>query len=131
MPSGADDRPRVVLLGVDLLFGSKLEHAVAQAGCRAERATGDAELADRLDGAALLAVDLADDAEQACALVERLRAAGALAGVHTLGYYQHVDDATRRRALAAGFDLVVPRSRLFREGADLIGSLLEDKPTRP
>ena len=35
----------------------------------------------------------------------------------TLGVYSHVDADTKRRAEAAGFDLVVPRSRMAREGA--------------
>jgi hypothetical protein len=35
-----------------------------------------------------------------------------------------VDADTRRRAEAAGFDLVVPRSRMAREGAALVDRLL-------
>jgi hypothetical protein len=34
-----------------------------------------------------------------------------------------VDVATRNRAQAAGFDLVVPRSRMAREGSQLIERL--------
>ena len=37
--------------------------------------------------------------------------------------YSHVDVETRARAQAAGFDLVVPRSRMVREGADLVAGL--------
>ena len=35
-------------------------------------------------------------------------------------FYSHVDVEVRERALAAGFDLVVPRSRMNREGAELV-----------
>ena len=45
-------------------------------------------------------------------------------GPPTLGFYSHVDVETRRRAEAAGFDLVVPRSRMARELPDLVGRLL-------
>jgi uncharacterized protein with NAD-binding domain and iron-sulfur cluster len=45
-------------------------------------------------------------------------------GVPSLGFYSHVDAATRDRALAAGFDLVVPRSRMAREMPELVARLL-------
>ncbi|MEA2430150.1 MAG: hypothetical protein QOI19_623, partial [Thermoleophilaceae bacterium] len=38
----------------------------------------------------------------------------------TIGFYPHVDVETRRRALAAGFDVVVPRSRMARETAAVV-----------
>jgi hypothetical protein len=41
----------------------------------------------------------------------------------TLAYYAHTDDDVRRAALEAGFDLLVPRSRMMREGAQLITQL--------
>jgi DNA-binding NarL/FixJ family response regulator len=129
MSAGSGDHPRVVMLGDDLLFGSKLEHAIVQAGCEAVRVPDDTQLAGPLAGAVLLTIDLADRPARARELVEELRESGALAGVRTLGYYQHVDDDTRRLALAAGFDLVVPRSRLFREGAELIRGLLAGEQT--
>ena len=36
-----------------------------------------------------------------------------------LGFYLHTDQDTRERAEAAGYDLVVPRSRMHREGPAL------------
>ena len=41
-------------------------------------------------------------------------------GPKTIGFYPHVDVETRRRAEQAGFDLVVPRSRMAREAAQLV-----------
>ena len=41
-----------------------------------------------------------------------------------LGFYSHVDVDTRRRAEAAGVDVVVPRSRMAREMPELVESLL-------
>ncbi len=49
------------------------------------------------------------------------------ATTRTLGVYSHVDAATRERALAAGFDLVVPRSRMAREGPALVAGLAGDE----
>ena len=46
------------------------------------------------------------------------------AGVPTVAYYLHTDQDTRRRAEAAGYDLVVPRSRMNREAAALVERLL-------
>ena len=43
--------------------------------------------------------------------------------MRTLGFYSHVDVPARERAEQAGFDLVVPRSRMAREGAELTSVL--------
>ena len=76
----------------------------------------------------VLVVDLTDDRFDGAAILEALAADGALAGVHTLAFYSHVDTAVRERAQQAGFDLVVPRSRMAREGAVLVGGLVGDRP---
>ena len=113
---------RVVALFDDLLLGSNVVgwmraggHEVALAG-----APEQVEAA----GADVLVVDLASPGFDGVAIVEGLRAGGGLAGTRTLGVYSHVDADTRTRAVDAGFDLVVPRSRLAREGASLVDSLL-------
>lgn len=41
-----------------------------------------------------------------------------------LGFYSHVDVATRDAAVSAGIDLVVPRSRMARELPELVERLL-------
>jgi len=40
-----------------------------------------------------------------------------------LGVFAHTQPEVRERALAAGFDLVVPRSRMVREGGHLISRI--------
>jgi hypothetical protein len=99
---------RVALLCPDLLFGSKLQGAL-RAGGHEPVAAGEA--------AELLVVDLTADVE------ERLRLA-AEAGVPTLAFYSHVDQRTRELAEAAGIARVVPRSRMARDAAALVDSLL-------
>ena len=44
--------------------------------------------------------------------------------VPAVAYYLHTDQDTRRRAEEAGYDLVVPRSRMNREAAALVERLL-------
>jgi DNA-binding NarL/FixJ family response regulator len=78
----------------------------------------------RPDAADLLIVDLAAGSFDGVAIVEALRVAGELEGTRTVGVYLHVDVDTRSRAEAAGLDLVVPRSRMEREGAALVEQLL-------
>ena len=110
---------RVVAAFDDLLLGSNVLGMLRAAGHDAQLAGADAHPG----GAAVLIVDLAAGSFDGVALVERLRADGELEQTRTLGVYSHVDADTKRRADAAGFDLVVPRSRMAREGAALVERL--------
>jgi CheY-like chemotaxis protein len=112
---------RVVAVFDDLLLGSNVLGMLRAAGHEA-RLVGDAAAATP-DGADVLVVDLATEGFDGVALVERLRAAGDLAPTRTLGVYSHVHHDVKLRAEAAGFDLVVPRSRMAREGAALVERL--------
>jgi hypothetical protein len=88
----------------DLLFGSKIEGALRAAGHEVTRAGEVADLA------------IVDLNEPGLDWPED-------AGVPRLGFYAHTDQDTRKRAEEAGFDLVVPRSRLHREGPALVERL--------
>jgi len=99
---------RIGLLCPDLLFGSKLQGALRAAGHEPVGPDEDAEL---------LVVDLTDDAD---ARID----ASARANVPRLGFYSHVEQDVRKRAEAAGFERVVPRSRMAREAAALVESML-------
>ena len=95
---------RVALHCRDLLFGSKVEGALRAAGHEVGRDLEDADV---------VVVDLTDpDVPWPDA-----------AAAPRLGFYSHVDQQTRRRAEEAGFDLVVPRSRMNREAAALVEKL--------
>lgn len=89
----------------DLLFGSKVEGALRAAG---HEVTRPGQAAD------ILVVDLN---EPGLEWPED-------SGIPRLGFYAHTDQETRRRADEAGFDLVVPRSRMNREGPQLVAKLL-------
>jgi len=111
---------RVLALVPDLLFGSRVQSMLAGAGHDVVLVSGGSEVSDRIAGADVLVVDLTDAAFDGIGLVESLQAGGGMHGVRTLGFYSHVEADVRERALAAGFDVVVPRSRMAREGAALV-----------
>jgi CheY-like chemotaxis protein len=117
---------RVLALVPDLLFGSRVQSALQGAGHEVELIGEAARLSDRLDGAphaAVLVVDLTNDELDGASVVRSLSAAGKLGDTRTLGFFSHVDTETRERAEQAGFDMVVPRSRMAREGAELVTRL--------
>jgi CheY-like chemotaxis protein len=114
---------RVVALVPDLLFGSKVQAMLGAEGHEVELVADAAQAEVKAPGAAVLVVDLTTDAADGVSLLETLRRDGALAQTRTLAFYSHVDQATRERAEQAGFDLVVPRSRMAREGAVLVARL--------
>lgn len=113
---------RVLALVPDLLFGSRVEGTLGLAGHDVRLLADERELESELPGAAVLIVDLTGEMDGA-ALLRELSGGGLLAGVRTIGFYAHVDAAARDRAVEAGFDLVVPRSRMAREGAQLVAGL--------
>lgn len=120
---------RVLALVPDLLFGSRLlaglqarGHEVRlepdPAGARARLAADSADAPPDV-----LVVDLTDKALDGAGLVAAWRRDGLLAATRTLGFYAHVDAGTRAAAERAGFDLVVPRSRMAREAPALVERL--------
>jgi DNA-binding NarL/FixJ family response regulator len=115
---------RVVAVFDDLLLGSNGLGMLRAAGHEAALAGATV----RPDGCAVMIVDLTAGTFDGVELVERLRAEGELDQTRTLGVYSHVDAETRERAIAAAFDLVVPRSRMAREGPALVERLLGTAP---
>ncbi len=111
---------RVLAVFDDLLLGSNVLGMLRAAGHDAQLTGGTGV---HPDDAAVLIVDLAATTFDGVALVEGLSADGELGSTRTLGVYSHVDVETRRRAEAAGFDLIVPRSRMAREGSALVEHL--------
>ena len=105
---------RVVTVGPDLMLASRIEATLSAEGHEVELSGSVSDLSVPPEGVDLLVVDL--DREDAEAVVGL--------GVPVLGFYSHVNVDTRKRAEAAGVDLVVPRSRLARELPALVQRLL-------
>jgi hypothetical protein len=100
---------RVAAIVPDLFFASKVKETLTAAGHDVTAVPAGAPFE-----ADVLVVDL----DAAGADVERPT------GIPSLGFYSHVDVETRTRAEEAGFDLVVPRSRMAREMPELVARLL-------
>ena len=115
---------RIALLCPDLLFGSKVEGGLGVAGHTVNRFDDEESIRTAASFHDLLVVDLTTDMLDGPALLTSMREQGQLGAVPTLGFYSHVDVDTRRRAEAAGFSRVVPRSRMAREMAALVEGLL-------
>jgi len=104
---------RVLSISTDLMLGSKVQETLTAAG---HEVVSSASIEETTwDGIDLIVADL--DAENPEALVGL--------GMPVLGYYSHVDVATKEAAEAAGIDLAVPRSRMARELPELAKRLLE------
>ena len=112
---------RVVAFVPDLLFGSNVLGALRAAGHDAVLASDQEAIRRELPGADALVVDLTADAGERIRLVTDVPHTG----VKTLAFYSHVEADVRSQAEQAGFDLVIPRSRMNREGAALLTGLLE------
>ena len=112
---------RVTALVPDLLFGSKVKAMLEAEG---HEVTMLGRCDAPIDGADVVVVDLA------CGEFEAEAVRELTGGAKTLAFYSHVDVEMRRRAEAAGYDLVVPRSRMTREGALLVGRLSVEPQSR-
>lgn len=108
----------VVALLPDLLFGSKVAAMLGEAGHEVVSVSQPGDVGAQAARAEVLVVDLTQEAAERVGTIEALRGDRPV-----LAFYLHTDTDTKARAEAAGFDLVVPRSRMAREGADLVGRL--------
>ena len=116
---------RVALLCPELLFGSKVEGALVAAGHDVTRYDGEDLARAAAPDADVFVIDLTADSFDGAVLVESMKMGRELQGVRTLGFYAHVDRDTKRKADDAGFDVVIPRSRMAREGVALVERLAE------
>ena len=115
---------RVLALVPDLLFGSKVKAMLEAGGHEVEMAMSETDVWDQIAGSDVLVVDLTTDDVDGAGLLDTLRTGGEAGGLKALAFYSHVDVDVRRRAEEAGFDLVVPRSRMAREPGVLVTTVL-------
>ena len=94
---------RVAIVVPDLLFGSRVQGGVEAAGHELVAADAEPDLV-------IADVEVVDPA--------------AVTGPRRIGFYPHVQPELKKRAEAAGFDLVVPRSRIARELPELVEKVL-------
>lgn len=119
---------RVLVLTADLLFGSNVQGMLAAGGHDVELARGEDAMREALlrTPADVVVADLTSDELERVQSVRELREEGLIGKALVLGYYSHVEPGVRELAEGDGFDLVVPRSRMAREGAALVSALSGD-----
>ncbi|HLW93811.1 MAG TPA: hypothetical protein VKS25_00385 [Solirubrobacteraceae bacterium] len=103
---------RVHVITDDLLFGSRLQGDLGAAGHEVTLGVAADPDAD------VYLLDLTHDADS------RLAALASSPRPPILAFFAHVETDVRARAQAAGVELVVPRSRIAREGVALVAGLL-------
>jgi hypothetical protein len=109
----------------DLLFGSQVQGSLRAGGHTVDLVGDENGVLAGLRWADVLILDLTDDPARRAGLLQSLPAE-AQAKVRTLAFYSHVEADVRHMAEQAGVDLVVPRSRMAREGASLVAGLVGD-----
>ena len=100
---------RIAAVVPELLFGSKVEELLRQAGHEVTRH----QRPEQVGEADVVVADLSEVEPEAVATD----------GPPVLGIYAHTRPDIRDRALAAGFAQAVPRSRFVREAATLVDRL--------
>jgi CheY-like chemotaxis protein len=120
---------RVVALLPDLLFGSKVVAMLEAAGHEVTSTAQEDDARMEAEFADVLVIDLTSDDINGIMLVDSMTSGGELRGQRTLGFYRHTEADVPERAREAGFDLVVPRSRMAREGVALVERLAEGAAT--
>jgi hypothetical protein len=103
---------RVLAVVSDLMLASRVTTSLTEAGHDVRR---EASLPEEMDGVELIVADLDTVPPEDLAA----------AGVPVIGFYQHTDADTRRRADEAGLAVAVPRSRMVRELPELVTGALE------
>lgn len=102
---------RIVAVVSDLMLASRVTTSLSGAGHDVQQETS---LPEEMDGVELVVADLDVVAPQDLAAT----------GVPVIGFYQHTDAETKRRADEAGLDFAIPRSRMVRELPDLADRLV-------
>ncbi len=113
---------RAVAFVPDLLFGSNVIGALQAGGHDPVLVSNPNDLEGALSGAEVLIVDLTSEAEDRIALAAPALGAGP---PRTLAFFSHVEGDVRTAAQNAGFDLVIPRSRMARAASELVTELAE------
>ena len=103
---------RVLAAVEDIFFASKIRAAAESQGVEYDsaRSVEAAATKARSDPPALVIADLHGLRCDPFALAEVFKADAALRDIPLLGFFSHVQTELRERALAAGFDRVLPRS---------------------
>lgn len=115
---------RVIAAVDDMFFAAKIRATAEHLGIDVHFARSIAAVieAARAEPPSLIIVDLHSQKCEPFALAEALKADEHLRSLHILGFFSHVQTALQRRAEAAGYDRVMPRSAFTKHLPEILQS---------
>ena len=106
---------RVVIVVVDdMFFASKIRATAEALGIEVSFPRSKEALVEKARDAELILVDLHNQKIDAVELAQQL------SGVKLIGFFSHVETELRQKALAAGYDEVLPRSAFVRDLPEIL-----------
>ena len=107
----------VIAVVDDMFFASKIRAAAEAMGVEIGFPRSLEALIEKARESApqLILVDLHNQKLDPVALAKELKANQELGGIQLVGFFSHVETELRQNALAAGYDLVLPRSVFSRD----------------
>ena len=99
----------VVIVVDDMFFASKIRAVAEAVGVEVSFPRNKDVLIEKARDAKLIIVDLHNQK------LDPIELARQLSGVKLIGFFSHVETELRQKALAAGYDQVLPRSAFVRE----------------
>jgi CheY-like chemotaxis protein len=113
---------RVLIAVDDIFFASKIRAAAESLGVAFDTARGVEAAVEkaRANRPNLIVADLHSERCDPVALAQALKSDPQLSDVPLVGFFSHVQTELRDRALAAGFDRVLPRSTFVQQLPQLL-----------
>ena len=111
----------VIVVVDDMFFASKIRAVAEALGVEITFPRSKEAVIEKAREARLILVDLHNQKVDAVELAQEL------SGVKLIGFYSHVETELRQKALAAGYDEVLPRSVFARDLAKILNADDADK----
>jgi len=123
--SGNKDKAYAVAILDDMFFASKIREAAKAAGADVMFIKEEAAVHDFNPPVtpSLVIIDLANKNIDPLHLIGIIKSSDSLRDARVIGYLPHVEKELAARALDAGYDQVLPRSRLSNGLADIFAGI--------
>jgi len=111
----------IIAVVEDIFFASKIRETAQSLGVRATLVkTNEQLIASLAEKPNLIVVDLHNRKLDPLQVLENVKSRDDLNGVPLVGFFSHVETELQRKALAAGYDRVLPRSVFSRDLANIL-----------
>lgn len=119
---GQDDNRYAVALTDDMFFSSKIREAAKTNNVIVDFVKNPDGLIDKLVShpPSLLVVDLNFKKLNPLEIIKELKLTPGLKDIPVIGYLPHVEKDLKNKAVKAGCDIVLPRSRFSREVGEIL-----------